>query len=100
MKAGSCEEVDKIFIDGRRGVRLIPVADPPRVFPLHNWHYFRVDRDGDWLSVEKTLNFGLRFNETKVKRRIDGEDRIDVIDIDGSQTTLAFSLFAIQSKKI
>lgn len=100
MKAGSTEKVDSIFIGGYAGVGLIPVADPPRALPGQNWHYFMIDRnDVEWTAVERTHNFGLRFNETKVQSRLKGEDKIDVKDIDNSTTTLKFSMFAIQSKK-
>lgn len=100
MKAGSTEEVDHIYRTGRRGVRFMTVADPPRAFPRANWHYFRVDRDEAWTNVEKSLNLGIRFNERMVQKQVNGENRIDVMDREsGSQASLAFSLFAIRSSE-
>lgn len=100
MKAGSSEEVDNIYRMGRRGVRLIPVGDAPRAFPRANWHYFRVDRDEAWSSVERSLNLGIRFNELKVVKQVMGENRVDVNDREsGSLASLAFHLFAIRSSE-
>jgi type VI secretion system protein ImpJ len=97
MKAGSTEEVDNIYRFGRRGVRFVPVGDPPRAFPRLNWHYFRVDRDEAWSVVERSLNLGIRFNERKVIKQVAGENKVDLEDREsGSLVTLAFSLFAIR----
>ena len=97
MKVGSTDDVDQIYRMGRRGVRIVPVADAPRVFPRANWHYYRVDREGVWLDVEKTLNLGIRFNEKFVESQIQGEDRIDVRNRQtGENKSMAFSLFAIR----
>ncbi|MEZ6130729.1 MAG: type VI secretion system baseplate subunit TssK [Planctomycetaceae bacterium] len=98
IKIGSIEEVDKIYIRGRRGIRIAPVGDAPRAFPRKNWHYFRVDREGAWESVERSLNLGIRFNELRVEQQINGENRIDVTDREsGNLVTLAFFLFAIRT---
>ncbi len=98
MKAGSSEEVDNIYRFGRRGVRFMPVGDAPRAFPRANWHYFRVDRDEAWGSVERSLNLGIRFNERMVVKQVNGENRIDVTDKEtGGLASLGFSLFAIRS---
>ncbi len=98
MKVGSAEDVDKIYSGGRRGVRIIPVGDAPRAFPRANWHYFRVDREGAWDAVERSLNLGIRFNERRVEDQVSGENRIDVPDREsGNLATLAFSLFAIKT---
>jgi len=98
MKVGSSEEVDKIYSRGRRGVRIMPVGDAPRAFPRSNWHYFRVDREGAWDSVERSLNLGIRFNERRVEKQVNGENRIDVSDREtGNLVSLAFSLFAIKN---
>lgn len=98
MKVGSTEEVDNIYRFGRRGVRVMPVGDAPRAFPRASWHYFRVDRDEAWSSVERSLNLGIRFNERMVVKQVNGENRIDVNDREtGSLASLAFSLFAIRS---
>lgn len=98
MKAGSTEEVDNIYRFGRRGVRFMPVGDAPRAFPRANWHYFRVDRDDAWGSVERSLNLGIRFNERMVVKQVNGENRIDITDRETSGlASLAFSLFAIRS---
>ncbi len=100
MKAGSAEEVDKIYQFGRRGVRFMPVGDAPRAFPRANWHYFRVDRDEAWATVERSLNLGIRFNERMVVKQVNGENRIDITDKETSGlATLAFSLFAIRSSE-
>ena len=100
MKAGSSEEVDNIYRFGRRGVRFMPVGDAPRAFPRANWHYFRVDRDEAWGSVERSLNLGIRFNERMVVKQVNGENRIDVTDREtNGLATLAFSLFAIRSSE-
>ena len=97
MKVGSTDDVDQIYRMGRRGVRIIPVADAPRVFPRANWHYYRVDRDGSWQDVEKTLNLGIRFNEKFVESQVQGEDRIDVRNRQTNENkSMAFSLFAIR----
>lgn len=78
----------------------MPVGDPPRAFPRANWHYFRVDRDEAWTSVEKSLNLGIRFNERMVQKQVNGENRIDVMDREsGNLATLSFSLFAIRSSE-
>ncbi|HAD60876.1 MAG TPA: type VI secretion system baseplate subunit TssK, partial [Planctomycetaceae bacterium] len=96
IKVGSTEQVDEIYRKGRRGVRIITVGESPRAFPRRNWHYFRVDRDGAWKDVERSLNFGLRFNDRRIEQQIQGENRINLIDRDsGNPVTLAFSLFAI-----
>ncbi len=98
MKVGNTDEVDNIYKFGRRGVRLAPVADAPRAFPRANWHYYRVDRDEAWRSVEETLNLGIRFNERNVAQQINGENKIDVKNRHtGELVSLAFSLFAIQA---
>ena len=98
VKAGSSEEVDQIYRRGRRGVRIMSVNDAPRVFPRSNWHYFRVDREGAWDAVERSLNFGIRFNERRIEQQVAGENRIDVADREsGNSVTLAFSLFAINN---
>ena len=98
MKAGSSEEVDNIYKFARRGVRFVPVSDSPRAFPRQNWHYFRVDRDEAWSGVERTLNFGIRFNERMVIKQVPGENRMDVTDKEsGGLATLAFSLFVIRA---
>jgi type VI secretion system protein ImpJ len=98
MKVGSSEKVDGIYDGGEAGVRIVPVGDPPRVFPQNDWHYFRVNREGmHWDDIEQSLNLGIRFNSLNVVKQIDGEDRIDVKDREsGSLVTMAFSLFAIQ----
>jgi type VI secretion system protein ImpJ len=98
IKAGSSEEVDNIFKFAKRGVRFMPVSEPPRAFPRQNWHFFRVDRDEAWAGVEKTLNFGIRFNERMVVKQVPGENRMDVTDKEsGGLATLAFSLFVIRA---
>ncbi|MEQ9406578.1 MAG: type VI secretion system baseplate subunit TssK [Fuerstiella sp.] len=98
IKVGSSEEVDKIYSRGRRGVRIMPVGDAPRAFPRKNWHYFRVDREGAWDRVERSLNLGIRFNERRVEQQVNGENKIDVSDREsGNLVTMAFSLFAIRS---
>ena len=98
MKVGSTEEVDNIYRFGRRGVRFMPVGDAPRAFPRANWHYFRVDRDEAWGSVERSLNLGIRFNERMVVKQVNGENRIDITDREtGALASMAFSLFAIRS---
>jgi len=100
MKAGSSEEVDNIYRYARHGVRFMPVGDAPRVFPRQNWHYFRVDRDEAWSVVERSLNFGIRFNERMVVKQVNGENRIDVNDKESNGlATLAFSLFVIRSSE-
>lgn len=100
MKAGSTEEVDNIYRFGRRGVRFMPVGDAPRAFPRANWHYFRVDRDEAWSSVERSLNLGIRFNERMVERQVNGENRVEVVDREaGGLATLSFSLFAIRTSE-
>ena len=98
MKVGSREDVDRIFVGAEAGVRIAQVGDPPRVFPRNDWHYFRVTREGmHWENIEQSLNLGIRFNERRVERQIDGEDRIDVNDRESGQlVTMSFSLFAIQ----
>jgi type VI secretion system protein ImpJ len=97
-KAGSSEEVDNIYRFGRRGVQFSTVAEVPRVFPRKNWHYFKVERDEAWKTVERSLNLGVRFNERKVEKQTAGENSIDIIDKEtGSMATLSFSLFAIRS---
>jgi hypothetical protein len=74
------------------------VGDAPRAFPRSNWHYFRVDREGAWDSVERSLNLGIRFNERRVEKQVNGENRIDVADREtGNLVSLAFSLFAIKN---
>lgn len=98
MKAGSSEEVDSIYRFARRGVRFVPVGEAPRSFPRLNWHFFRVDRDDAWTSVERSLNFGIRFNERMVVRQVNGENKIDINDTEtNGLATLAFSLFVIRS---
>lgn len=98
MKAGSSEEVDNIYRFGRRGVRLMPAAEVPRAFPRKNWHYFKVERDDAWSSVERSLNLGVRFNERMIEKQVNGENTIDIVDKEtGSMATLAFSLFAIRA---
>ena len=100
MKAGSTEEVDNIYRFGRRGVRFMPVGDAPRALPRSNWHYFRVDRDEAWGSVERSLNLGIRFNERMVVKQVNGENRVDVTDREtNGLATLAFSLFVIRSSE-
>ncbi|MEW4489233.1 type VI secretion system baseplate subunit TssK [Thalassoglobus sp. JC818] len=97
MKVGSTDDVDQIYKMGRKGVRIAPVADPPRLFPRANWHYYRVERDTVWADVERTLNLGIRFNEKFVESQIAGEDRIDVLNRDTNENkTMAFSLFAMR----
>jgi len=98
MKAGSSEEVDAIYRGGRRGVKLLAAAEVPRVFPRKNWHYFKVDRDEAWKTVERSLNLGVRFNERKVEKQNSGENTIELVDKEtGNMATLAFSLFAIRA---
>lgn len=98
VKAGSAEQVDKIYSRGRRGVKIMAVADAPRVFPGKNWHFFRIDREGAWDDVERSLNLGIRFNDRRVEQQVAGENRIDVVDREsGNSVTLAFSLFAINN---
>ncbi|MCA9047208.1 MAG: type VI secretion system baseplate subunit TssK [Planctomycetaceae bacterium] len=98
VKAGSAEAVDRIYTRGQRGVRIMPVGDPPRAFPRKDWHYFRVDREGAWESVESSLNFGIRFNDRRIEQQVAGENKVDVVDREsGNLVTLAFSLFAINS---
>lgn len=98
MKVGSAEEVDAIFRRGLFGVQILPVAEPPRVFPRKNWHFFRVDRDRSWERVEATMNLGIRFNERDVEKQVRGENRIDVRNrITNDTTSMAFSLFAIRA---
>lgn len=98
MKVGRTEEVDAIFRMGRFGVQIKPVADPPRVFPRKNWHYYRVDRENAWNLDEKNLNLGIRFNERFVEQQINGEDKIDVRNRSTNETaTMKFSLFAIKA---
>lgn len=98
MKVGSAEDVDKIYNRGRRGVRIMGVAEPPRAFPRSNWHFFRVDREGAFDSVEQSLNLGIRFNERRVEEQVRGENRIDVADREtGQSVSLGFSLFAIRN---
>ena len=100
MKAGSSEEVDSIYRFARRGVRFVPVGEAPRSFPRQNWHFFRVDRDEAWTAVERSLNFGIRFNERMVIRQVNGENKIDINDREtNSPATLAFSLFVIRSSE-
>lgn len=97
MKVGSAEEVDAIFRRGLLGIQILPVSDPPRVFPRKNWHYYRVNRDLAWGRVESSLNLGIRFNERDVEQQIQGENRIDVRNrISNSTNSMAFSLFAIK----
>lgn len=98
MKAGSSEEVDNIYRFGRRGVRIIPASEVPRAFPRRDWHYFKVDRDEAWSSVERSLNLGIRFNERMIEKQVTGENKIDIVDKEtGAMATLAFSLFAIRA---
>ena len=98
MKVGSSEEVDTIYSRGRRGVRIMPVGDAPRAFPRADWHYFRVDREGAWESVERSLNLGMRFNERRVEQQVNGENRVDVTDREtGNLVSLSFSLFAMRN---
>jgi type VI secretion system protein ImpJ len=98
MKAGSSEEVDNIYRRGRRGVRLVTATEVPRVFPRKDWHYFKVDRDEVWKTVERSLNLGLRFNEKKLEKQAAGANTIDIVDRDtGAIVTLSFSLFAVRS---
>jgi type VI secretion system protein ImpJ len=98
MKAGSSEEVDRIFQFGRAGVKIHPVADAPRVFPMGNWHYFRFERDHVWKSVEDTLNLGIRFSAKLAGAMVKGENRLEVADRNqgNKRVSLAFSLFAIK----
>ena len=98
MKVGSSEEVDSIYSRGRRGVRIMPVGDAPRAFPRADWHYFRVDREGAWESVERSLNLGMRFNERRVEQQVNGENKVDVTDREtGNLVSLSFSLFAMRN---
>ncbi|MCA9057582.1 MAG: type VI secretion system baseplate subunit TssK [Planctomycetaceae bacterium] len=98
LKAGSSDEVDDIYRRGRRGVRIVPATETPRVFPRQNWHYFRVDRNEAWTNVERTLNLGIRFNEQMVEKQSNAANSVDVEDRDtGNLVTLAFSLFAIRA---
>jgi len=100
MKAGSSEEVDSIYRFARRGVRFVPVGEAPRSFPRQNWHFFRVDRDDAWTSVERSLNFGIRFNERMVVQQVSGENKIDINDTEtNGLATLAFSLFVIRNSE-
>lgn len=101
IKVGSAEEVDKIYSRGRRGVRIAPVGDAPRAFPRKNWHFFRLDREGPWEDVERSLNLGIRFNDRRVEQQVNGENRIDVVDREsGNLVTLAFSLFAMRTAEV
>lgn len=97
MKVGSSEEVDTIYKFARAGAHLVPVSDPPRDFPQHNWTYWRVDRGSEaWKAVEKTLNLGIRFNERQVEGKIDGEQRVQVHSADaGKLIGLSFALYAM-----
>ncbi|MCA9063718.1 MAG: type VI secretion system baseplate subunit TssK [Planctomycetaceae bacterium] len=98
LKAGSSDEVDDIYRRGRRGVRIIPAVETPRVFPRQNWHYFRVERNEAWTNVERTLNLGIRFNEQIVQKQANAANAVDVEDREsGNQVSLAFSLFAIRA---
>ncbi len=97
LKVGERDKVDLIYTRGRRSVKWSLVGQPPRAFPRVNWHYFQVVREGVWEDVERTLNLGIRFNETLVESQVEGDNQIEAKDREsGGLVTMKFWLFAIR----
>lgn len=96
---GSGEQVETLFRNNMPGVRLRPVAQPPRVLPQGgNWVYFQVQRQGPpWDDVQRTQTMGWRFQEEYIHdvKELQGKKRL-VLNIRNQLIALHVAVFALR----
>jgi predicted component of type VI protein secretion system len=99
LKVANRDDVDRVYIKGRRGVSWSLVGQPPRSFPRENYHYFQVARDSSaWDDVIESLNLGLRFNEDLVENNQQGDNRLEAREQTSVEVvSMQFWLFAIRN---
>lgn len=87
LKVASAETVEQTFQRGARGLQLRQAQEVPRVFPRQDWHYFRVERNEAWDSVQQTLNLGIRFNDNLTEKVSSSQNTVDVLDRETNRMT-------------
>ncbi|MBX6313763.1 MAG: type VI secretion system baseplate subunit TssK [Isosphaeraceae bacterium] len=96
MKLGSGAQVEHYFAHRVQGLRLAPVARPPRALPASaGVVYYQIERDPTfWRDVVETHTLGLRMNMARA--RFEGS-RLLAVAVPGSGrvTNLQFALYVI-----
>ena len=96
MKVGSGAQVEIYFRKRVTGLRLEPVARPPRALPTGGGLvYFQVERDpAPWRDVVDTQTLGIRLNMDQASFQ---GDRVLTVPVPGSNrsTNLQFTLYVI-----
>jgi type VI secretion system protein ImpJ len=96
IKLGSTARVEQIFKQALRGLKLVPIARPPRALPAGaGIVYYQIERDQVfWRDVADTCSMAVRMNMTKGAFQ---SDRIlAVVPPKSTKTTnLQFALFVI-----
>lgn len=98
MKLGSGPQVERIFEKRVQGLKLSPVARPPRALPAtQGLLYYQIDRDPTfWPDVEATTSLGIRLNLARAS--FQGDQMLSVSSPKtGKQANLQFALFVIGS---
>ncbi|MHC5541943.1 type VI secretion system baseplate subunit TssK, partial [Singulisphaera rosea] len=96
MKLGSTSRVEQIFKQALRGLKLVPMARPPRALPAGTGIvYYQIERDQVfWRDVADTASMAIRMNLSRASFK---SDRIlSVVHPKSSKTTnLQFALFIV-----
>jgi len=96
LKLGSGAQAEQIFLRRLRGLRLLPVARPPRELPAgQGTVYFQVERDPVfWRDVGDSHTLGIRMNLNRAS--FQGDQMLAVASPQtGRATNLQFALFII-----
>jgi type VI secretion system protein ImpJ len=96
MKLGSSARVEQIFKQALRGLKLVPVARPPRQLPAGSGIvYYQVERDAVfWKDVVDTASMALRMNLARAA--FQGDRMLAVATPRGGKpANLQFALFVI-----
>jgi type VI secretion system protein ImpJ len=99
MKIGSVNRVDRIFKEGRLGLRFTHKPDPPRILPSTQRHvYFQVERSSElqeWEHVRRELSLAIRLRQVYVAGNIQGQKVLTINFASGQNTTMQFTLFVV-----
>lgn len=98
-KLGSRERIDELWERRAPGLKLAPVASPPRILPSQEgWFYYEIDRASPTFNdVRSRMSLAMRFAEKYIQNLNDLQGKRDLVIAKlGQRTTLQFALFAVR----